>query len=131
MILANGPHTPHISTPTSCECGRSVYEGLPCVHTLRDIKEMVGDDYQNWPFEFISAWIIQKPEDVIIHADLDGRVAAGNEVDLPEAELTEEDVVVEVDKIECSDSQHQVGTDDLSHMWIQDLYLQTYRKSKT
>ena len=129
VFLSNSPHTAHISTPTSCECGRSVYEGLPCVHILQVIKEVVGDDYHNWPFELISsAWIIQRPEDVIIHPDLDGRVASGNEVDLPEAELTEEDMVVEVDEIDCSDSQHQIGTDDLGHMWNPPEYLKRKKR---
>ena len=134
VFLSNSPQTAHTATPQSCDCGRSVSEGLPCVHVLRVIKEVMGDDYQNWPFALISSeWIIQRPEDVIIPTDLDGRVAACNEVDLPEVELTEvalteEDVVAEVDEIDCSDNQHQIGTDDLGHMWNQPEYLKRKKR---
>ena len=118
VFLSNSPHTWHISTCRECDCGRVVYEGLPCVHILRVIKEVRGDDYCNWPFELISSeWSIETPEDVIIPTDLDGAVDFTDELGVPEADLTEEDVVVEGDEIDISDSQHLIRTEDLGHMW--------------
>ena len=118
VFLANAPQAAHIATDKECDCGRLTYEGLPCVHILRVIKETIGDDFNQWPFHLIAAdWIIQSREHVIVPTNEDGVIEPEAEADDPEEEVNEDDVVIPSDSIDVSESMHQLISEDVSVMY--------------
>lgn len=139
VFLANAPQAAHIATDKECDCGRLTYEGLPCVHILRVIKETIGDDFQQWPFPLIAAdWVIQSPEHVIIPANEDGAIEPELEAEGPEEEVNEEDVVIPSDAIDALESLHQLTSEDMSvmcnvpeHMKQKKRYLRLYHLAKS
>lgn len=139
VFIANAPQTAHIATDKECDCGRLTYEGLPCVHILRVIKETVGDDFRQWPFALIGPeWIIQSPEHVIIPADEDGAIEPEVEAEAPEEEVNEEDVVILSDAIDTGESLHLLTSEDMSvmcnvpeHMKQKKRYLRLYHLAKS
>lgn len=144
VFLSNAPQTSHVTSCDSCDCGRVTYEGLPCVHILRVIKEERGDDFSQWPFHLIAQeWIIQNPQHVLVPTNQDGMVEP-QPVDLTdkseeeENEVKESDAVVPSDAIDVEDGIHQVTTEDMSmmcnvpeHMKRKKRYLTLYHLAKS
>lgn len=139
VFLASAPHIAHIATCEHCDCGRLTYEGLPCVHILRVIKEKFGDDFSQWPFRLVSRdWVIQAPDHVIVPANQDGVVDPGLENEDCEEEVADQDnLVVPSDAIDIADSVHALTPEDMSlmgnipeHMKRKKRYLTLYHLAK-
>ena len=139
MFPTNAPQTTHIATWEECDCGRVTYEGLPCVHILRVIKETIGNDFEQWPFHLVAPeWIIRAPNHAIVDADVDGVIDASADAAEPEEEVNEDDIIVPSDAIDIGESSHQLCTEDVSlmcnipeHIKRKKRYLRLYHLAKS
>ena len=139
VFPTDAPQTTHIATCEQCDCGRVTYEGLPCVHILRVIKETIGDDFGHWPFHLVAPdWIIRAPNHVIVGTDEDGVIENGGDTVDPEEEVNEDDIVVPSDAIDIGQSSHQLRTEDIGlmcnipeHMKQKRRYLRLYHLAKS